>query len=438
MQTNLLHTLPALLLCLLTAACSHGNGEGGADNSLPDGKALYLPEEYAGQDWHTDDNEYSYRRMACTDNLAIFWGKGFGKTLAQAPPLEGNDMTVDLPNLERMLERCYLFFRDTLQFVKPGSLSEKYRMMVMVNYSLEGTAYGGTMDDKIGALWVTPNRLKDPKLNVIAHELGHSFQLQIIADKAGAAWGGSTIYESGAQWMLWQINPDWVTDENYHFQAYKASTHKAFLSPENMYRAPYVLEYWSGKHGVTYIGELFRQGTAEEDPVLTHQRLQKLTQESFNDELFEARRHQVNFDFPRVYAHTRQWANTFDPFAGHLADAGKGWLQVSEERAPEDYGFNPIPLEVPAAGGTVSVQFKGLADGERAGWRYGFVGVTQAGESRYSDTGKAADGTVRFTTPAGAPLAHLWLVVMGAPKKHEKGGQAAWPYQIKLTGSHPL
>ena len=61
--------------------------------------------------------------------------------------------------------------------------------MVMVNYSLEGTAYGGTYDDFIGALWVTPNRIQDQKLNCLAHELGHSFQLQIMADKTGEAWG---------------------------------------------------------------------------------------------------------------------------------------------------------------------------------------------------------------------------------------------------------
>lgn len=34
----------------------------------------------------------------------------------------------------------------------PGSICDQYKMMVMVNYSLEGTAYGGTYDDFIEAL----------------------------------------------------------------------------------------------------------------------------------------------------------------------------------------------------------------------------------------------------------------------------------------------
>ena len=61
-------------------------------------------------------------------------------------------MQVDLHNLEEKLERFYRFFRDTLKFSKPGSKCDKYRMMVMLNYSLEGTAYGGDYDGEIGAL----------------------------------------------------------------------------------------------------------------------------------------------------------------------------------------------------------------------------------------------------------------------------------------------
>ena len=156
---------------------------------LPPGKAIYQPKEFAGQDWYSDTSRYSYRRMSCTDNLAIFWEKGFGNDLAAPPDLEGHPMAVDLENLKYQLERFYLFYRDSLKFVKPGSQSEKYRMMAMIQYSLEGTAYGGDYDQVIGAFWATPNRLQDKRLNAVAHELGHSFQLQSIADGEGVAWG---------------------------------------------------------------------------------------------------------------------------------------------------------------------------------------------------------------------------------------------------------
>lgn len=47
-----------------------------------------------------------------------------------------------------------------------------------------------------------------------------------------------------SQWMLWQVNPEWITDEKYHWDAFMKLTHKAYLHLENIYHSPYVLEYW--------------------------------------------------------------------------------------------------------------------------------------------------------------------------------------------------
>ena len=119
-------------------------------------------------------------------------------------------------------------------------------MMVMLMYSLDGTAYGGAYDNKIGAFWAAPNRLQDPNLNAVAHELGHSFQLQMLAD-GSSCWGEKQggFFEMTSQWMLWQVNPNWIAEETYHWDAFKQASHKAFLHDENVYRSPYVLEYWS-------------------------------------------------------------------------------------------------------------------------------------------------------------------------------------------------
>lgn len=418
-------------------------------NKLPEGKAIYQPEEFAGQDWWSEDNDYSYRRMECTDNLAIFWQKGFGDNLANPPELEGKDMRVDLENLKERLEWFYRCFRDTLQFVKPGSESEKYRMMVMIMYSLEGTAYGGTYDDKIGAFWAAPNRLQDKKLNAAAHELGHSFQLQIIADKQGEAWGGSGFYEMTSQWMLWHVNPAWMTDENYHWQAFKKAMHKAFLHVENIYRAPYVLEYWGVKHGLPFIAEMYRQGKKGEDPVITYKRMTGMSQDAFNDEMLDIYLHLVNLDYDRVYAETRQWANGYEPFRNKMDEKG-GWWQVKKEVCPENYGFNIIGLKVPKPGAKVSVAFQGLPNAkgydlqypEKAGWRYGLVGITADGKSLISEElGKSSKGEIHFEAPS-EPLSYLWLVVMGAPTEHWMNGttetDAQWPYKVKITGSDLL
>ena len=162
-----LHIFIFLLIGLLA-----GSSLSAQQPVLPEGKAIYVPKDLQGMDLNNPESKWSYHRMVCTENFVIFWEKGFGKDLANPPQLEGHNMQVDLHNLEEKLERFYRFFRDTLKFSKPGSKCDKYRMMVMLNYSLEGTAYGGDYDGEIGALWIAPNRVQDKKLNCIAHELG--------------------------------------------------------------------------------------------------------------------------------------------------------------------------------------------------------------------------------------------------------------------------
>ncbi len=415
--------------------------------SLPAGKTIYIPKDLQQMDLQNPESKWSYHRMVCSDNFVVFWEKGFGNDLANPPQLEGRSMQVDLANLLEKLESFYVYFRDTLKFTKPGSKSEQYRMMVMLNYSLEGTAYGGDYDGEIGALWIAPNRIQDQKLNCIAHELGHSFQAQISCDKQGEAWGGCGFFEMTSQWMLWQVNPEWITDEKYHWDAFMKLTHKAYLHLENIYHSPYVIEYWGMKRGLPFIAELYRQGKRGEDPVMTYKHLTGQTQEQFCDEMFDAYCHFINWDLPRVWDATRSYACKYTCKLDSLTG---GSYQIAAENAPENYGFNAIPLSIPAPGKTVEVTFRGLVDAkgttsvnpDKAGWRYGFVGVTSSGETIYGQMKRGKKGKARFTAPQGKELTHLYLVVMGAPTEHwmnpnppEKDAQ--WPYQIKLTGCKP-
>jgi hypothetical protein len=434
-----LTTLLLAALTLMPAMAQHSD------------KRIYMPRELQSVDFRNPDSEWSYSRMALTPNFAIFWQKGFGNDLANPPQLEGHDMHVDLPNLEAKLENFYAFFRDSLQFVKPGSNSERYRMMVMLNYSLEGTAYGGDYDGVIGALWIAPNRVQDEKLNCIAHELGHSFQSQVTCDGAGEAWGGCGFFEMTSQWMLWQVNPDWITDENYHWEAFTRLTHKAFLHLENIYHSPFVIEYWGQKRGLTSIGELYRQGRKGEDPALTYMRQYGLTTAQLGDELFDVYRRCVNWDFPRTWDHTRAYANRW-PQPEWTAEAD-GWQRIAEKNCPESYGFNVVAVPVPEVGQTVTVDFEGVprAEGyytpypDEAGWTYGFVAVDAEGKASYTAPAKGAKGSVQYTSVGSRPQ-YLWLVVMAAPSPYRRyqepdweaeeypqpAREAQWPYRIRI------
>lgn len=271
-----------------------------------------------------------------------------------------------------------------------------------------------------------------------------------MCDDEGEAWGGAGFFEMASQWMLWQVNPEWVTDEKYHWDAYITKNHKAYLHLTNIYHSPYILEYWGVKQGLPVIAELFRQGKKGDDPVITYKELVGLTQSQFCDEMFDACSHQINMDFERVWKETRPYTNQFKT---ELTAGEEGWYQVTAANCPENYGFNAIELDTEALGTTVSAEFKGLTNttgytilnADKAGWRYGFVAVTQDGKSVYGPMGNASEGNVSFALPTDKPLSHLWLVVMGAPTEHwansmpgrdeEPQPDAQWPYQVKFNGT---
>ena len=406
-------------LCLITISL--------VSNLVYAQKKLYIPKDLQGMNLKADTSKWSLNRSIETEDLIFMWERGFGNDVSNPPQLKGHDMSFNLLNLRDRIQTFYHFFRDTLGFVTPNyqSKADHYKMMVMVNYSLDGTAYGGTYDNFIGALWVAPNRIQDTKMNCMAHELGHSFQAQIMADSIGQCWGGTGFFEMASQWMLWQVNPDWITDENYHFEAFKTLTHKAFLHMDNIYHSPYVLQWWSDLHGRQFIAELFRQGVIGEDPVMTYKRMNGLSQSAFCDEIFRGYQHLVNFDFTHAYKETRQYAATFNT---ELETCSNGWLRPKS--LPEGYGFNAIKLDdrVNLNSPIFHLHLRGNQ------LRYGFVGITTNGESIYSDVNATS-----FTSN-GQPLKHLYLIIMGAPEHHadvmthgNTPEYKQYPYEFQVT-----
>ena len=394
-------------------------------------KKIYIPEDLRGMDLQADSSKWSFNRSAETDDLIFMWERGFGQDTSNPPMLEGKPMSFNLNNLIDCVQSFYTFFHDTLAFVQTPSDSpllrgremggsplqkgrekvskcDEYKMMVMVMYSNDGTAYGGTYDNFIGALWVAPNRIQDTKMNCMAHELGHSFQLQIPADSVGDAWGGSGFFEMTSQWMLWQVNPDWLTDENYHFEAFKRLTHKAFLHLDNIYHSPYVIQWWSDLHGRKSIAELYRQGRIGEDPVMTYKRMYGLSQDEFNREMLRGYQHLMNFDFRHARKETRQYACTFGTELNH----GDGSYRVGgghrPKHFPEEYGFNAILLD-----SLVDIRKPVYVAVRGTGNLHALTGITTDGESIYSDIDAR-----QFTVPEGKRLKHLYLIVTGAPTEH--------------------
>lgn len=406
--------LIALLSFTFTSAHAQAN-----TYSAPAGKEIFIPKDLQSNDFTQKDSKWSFARCAYTDDVIIFWEKPFGDDLSHAPELEGHNMNVDLQNLLTRVQQFYDYFKNDLKFIKPGSNADKYRMMVMLNYSLEGTAYGGDYDNVIGALWITPNRVQDQKLNCIAHELGHSFQSMISCDGQGESWGGGGIFEMCSQWMLFNVNPEWPTDENYHWKAFIEKANLRFLALDNIYHSPYILEYWSQKHGLTVMGDLFREGKRGEDPASTYMRMFNLTPQDLASECVDCYSRLLTFDFDGKHEQNKQYTGEF-----------------INNKPLEQFGANVIPLEFNGKR-FQKFLFNGEGDEATDGFAYRLVAVNDKAQATYGSIHTEQKSLLRMALPEDTKS--LYLVVTAYPKddytpmSHKDKGTEEKIYKYSIT-----
>jgi hypothetical protein len=448
----------AVFFSVGVAALAGAQTDAAATSTSKAGKEVLIPEHITrvpdGNNFTNDGSEYCFKRSKSTDNFVLFWDKEYGDD-----PMTNSVMNrrFNVDEILKESDRFYNYYLNTLKWVdKDKSYATKYKFLFFVIGGPGGTAFGGDIDNKVGAFWTPATRINHGPYGVVAHELGHSFQALGREDGAMSFTGGGSIAEMTSQYMLWQVYPEWMTFENFHLTAFMKATHFAFLHETNQYHSPYVLEYWSEKHGDEFIGKMWREVQRGEDPVMTYKRLTGITQEQFNDEIFDASRHFVTWDMPRIEKVAARYANQ------HVTSIAKspeeGWYQISSNTCPQNYGYNAIKLKVPAADTKVSLDFKGILNTndyhvvqpEKAGWRYGFLASKEDGSRVYGDTFSKSPGTAGFTVPDKTKF--LWLVVTGAPTEHwiHPGGRRRfggatnsipsneqWPYSFKITGTEP-
>lgn len=438
-MSNILKSFTLLFLSAITVS----NGQ-----EKVEVKKLYIPAKI----WEVPDNnnyddaasKYSYKRMVESDNIAMFWDKEYGDD-----PTTNADATKRFDPKKAIVEceRFYNFYVNDLKLVQKGhSVSDTYKLLIYVFGGTENTAFGGGEEDKIGILWTPATRINKMPYGALAHEIGHSFQYMSYADSKTGPDG--PVMEMSVQYMLWQVYQEWMTFENYHLKDFLKGTHYAFLHPANMYHSPYVLEYWSGKYGIEFWGNLCRSTQEGEDVVMTYKRINKVSQAQFNDEMFDASRKFITWDIKRIEEVAKPYRNMHTT---KLNQAEHGWFQIDASNSPQDYGYNAIKLAVPVAETKVKLDFKGLAGAkesntvlkDKAGWRYGFVASLKDGSRVYSEVFKSNEGKGIFTVPAN--IEYLWFVVSGAPTEHQKHAidnekevYRSFPYKVKFINTKPL
>ncbi len=439
------------------------------------------------------DAKWSWWRMKQSEHFFVFWEPGFGddpnaETVPEA-------LRVDVDDL---LEKAEAFFKTNVTNLGMATLGEgksvldNYKMQIYLLYQTEWLATGSGYDDVIGALWVNPSTCK-PVGSTIGHEIGHSFQYQVSADKlytGEAAYdgdilpvgfrygfgengaGGCAYWEQCAQWQSFQDYPEEAFTQDANVQVWLSNHHRHFNHEWQRYASYWFQYYFTQKQGLNAYAKIWKESKYPEDPIETYTRLYcNGDLNTLWSDMYEYASHCANYDFDAVHEYLGSNPNATN-YSTKLYKTDAGY-QISYENCPGTTGFNLIPLNVPAAGTTVTAELTGLEPGSALasadpgsiidgdgnqksttttynkqsntayGFRFGFVAVKADGTSEYSEMQAGKSGTASISVPANTES--LYLCVLGAPdtyNRHEwdddMSDDEQWPYTVKFSGSDLL
>lgn len=429
--------------------------QAGFDPSSVDVSKIYIPQEMRSMDLNKSSSTWYFGRSKQSEHFIVFWGKEYDELGFVTPSTHPNPVyRVDIDDLLAKAEQFWSMNVSTLKFLTPGSSkTDRYKMMIFLLYQTDWLATGAGYDNMIGALWVSPSTCQ-PVGSTIAHEIGHSFQYQVYCDNGGnSGWrygfggdGGNGYWEQTAQWQAYQSYPSEAFN-SYNFNVYIDNCHRSTFHEWQRYASYFINYYWADKHGIDFIGRLWRESGANgsEDPAQAYMRITGISLEQYNDEQFDYARRMVTWDLEplRGIGSSRIGAHSCS-----LNQAADGFRQIAPEDCIENHGYNVIRLNVPAAGTVVTATFEGIAGApgyrsiqtSSAGWRYGYVALLGNGTRVYSDMFSASSGTASFTCPDDCT--DMWFVVSGAPTTYwmhgwdeDESNDEQWPYKVKFAGT---
>lgn len=472
--------LTALFTLLCTLSC----------NSAFAQKTVYIPNEWRYFSSDTllykesdPDNKYTWSKSRSieSDNVIIFWDKGWGNTKPHELS-KNNFYYVDIPYLLQQCEAFYDLEINNLGFVDPETSNlSRYKVMVLMNHTNEWTCFGGGYDFQVSALWLNPSTCKPVGFSV-AHEVGHSFHYMCYAEHSGhkdsstdntgfhlANGNGQAIWEQTAQWQACQSFPEMMYNESYgpYVPIFRHSHNYAFSHEWHRYQSYWFFYYLTEHYNdITTVAQVWntpmtgqQQGRAT-DFNAALMKLKGLSARELYKLYFDYACRCVTWDLEVCKPYRAPYIGNFEYRCVLKEDSS---YQVALASCPQGTGFNVIPLQVPAPGTHVTTHLTGLSVGatlldedpgefyngssvyeklpadanglrhyvnggtrSSRGFRMGYVALMNDGTRQYfSEDSVYCQGTVSgvtedysFVVPEG--VSQLWLVVSPALKSYAK------------------
>ena len=464
-------------------------------------KTVYIPNSWvydsSTQEYTEGGNsdlQWSYNRSKQTANCILFWQKGFGSDPAS---ITDTDLQFDPDVVLAVAETCYALNVNALGFSCSNMLN-KYKIIILMNYTKDWICYGGGYDFECSALWLNPSTVH-PAGHSLAHEVGHSFHYMCYAEAANynhessstintgfhlSCGKGQAIWEQTAQWQAAQAYPELMFDQSYPLfgnNANYAFSHE-FMRYQSYWFLYYLCQHYNDIQTVAKVWKQPMTGQTNGDATDFCQALmalKSLTAAQFYELYFDYALHCATYDFDVAASYRDNYIGKFDYRAVQLEN---GKYQVAYASAPQSTGFNVIELSVPTSGTTLTTAFTALtpgcplAAGDKGdynngaslanagvssynsmtsaqaayrGFRVGYVFLKSDGtRTYYNDNTVHCTGTGKKTesisTTVPANTSRIFLVVAPALTNYVKHkwdenilNDDQWPYQFQVTGATP-
>lgn len=399
------------------------------------------------------DNEFFLGRARTSEHFIVLWDKGYDESgeIDPGSTETPQEIRVDVDDLLKKAEIYYDTYVNKFGMRGPEgeSFLDKYYMSIFLYGTTNWKAEGGGSGN-MGGLWVSATACQ-PTGSTVAHEIGHAFQYQVYSDfgqkDAGFMQSGGVFWEACANWQSFNLYAEQAYTQD-NFRVFAENSHRHFHYFDMRYASYWFQFLWTDKYGFDAYGRIWKESKRTEDACQAYMRLYCNGDiATLNRDLYEYATRCATWDFSTEVVNLDEQGNVERTgpmrdfgvgYEGNIgwvgSDDGDGWNKVGDARAPEATGFNIIRLK-PAAGGSVTAEFEGLATKADAGWTYGFVALLADGSRAYS-TPTLTSGTSSANWTVPAETEKLWLVVSCTPSRYygsEQGG--TWPYRVRFTGT---
>ena len=400
-------------------------------------------DEYVARDPYYSLTDSSVNRMS-SEHFQIIWGNEDTTGTVNEEFVRGN-----LINLETIRS----FYMDELKFADLGisqnkAITGKYKTNVYIAATGltkigDDWAYMTVDQDAFAYLVMAPGAMRvDPPSWVVPHELAHAFTYHM---------GGVVPYE----WYEAVAN----FCRNEYLQSSYNKYGENVYGPETDFFAPFLLNAESHfPHTKNWYDVwpifLYIEENPDQISGLGHDAILKILKNNQEDETFfhtierltgveiekilggfERRLVTMDFDAQSHYQKSlndllEQDYLNYGKIYTTLEKSSDGWMSVPDSKAPQQGGYNIIPLDVDLKKDLIKVEFQGLSSVSGAGWRISIVTVTKTGETRYSTMWNGGTNSMELKGDETA----AYLVVSATPSSMTKLGLdrdgEKYPYKV--------